>query len=321
MGKVPHGCATTTPATRRLIQQSTEGVQTLAKRLGLTQGTVRKWRRRTSTEEAVRGPKPASTVLTPVEEAAIVLFRQHTLLPLDDCLYALQETLPHLSRSALHRCFQRHGISRLPPADEPAAGAGKALFKAYELGYLHVDFAEVQTEEGKQYLFVAIDRTSKLAFAELQPQATQAIATDFLRRVLPQIPYKVHKLLTDNGIQFRNLPHHTKVGRHPFGQLCDEWGIAQRFTKPAHPWTNGQVERMNRTVKEATIKQFHYETSAQLDSHLQAFLLAYNYAKRLKRLKGLTPHEFICAEWRKNPTIFHRDPTRDPLPHTPVPYS
>ena len=149
MGKIPHGCATTTPATRRLIQQSTEGVQTLAKRLGLTEKTVRKWRRRTTTEEAVRGPKPASTVLTPLEEAAIVLFRKETLLPLDDCLYALQETIPHLSRSALHRCLQRHGISCLPPADAPADGGKKAAFKAYPLGYLHVDFAEVQTEEGK----------------------------------------------------------------------------------------------------------------------------------------------------------------------------
>ena len=89
MGKLPHGCATTTPATRCLIQQSTAGIQTLAKRLGLTPGTVRKWRRRTTTEEAVRGPKPASTVLSPLEEAAIVLFRKETLLPLDDCLYAL----------------------------------------------------------------------------------------------------------------------------------------------------------------------------------------------------------------------------------------
>ena len=115
MGKIPHGCATTTPATRRLIQQSTESLQTLAKRFGIDPKTVAKWRSRTSTEEAVRGPKPASTVLTPAEEAAGVLFRQQTLLPLDDCLYALQESIPHLRRSALHRCFQRHGISRLPP--------------------------------------------------------------------------------------------------------------------------------------------------------------------------------------------------------------
>ena len=151
----------------------------------------------------------------------------------------------------------------------------------------------------------------------MHPQATQAIAVAFLRRVLPQIPYKVHKLLTDNGIQFRNLPQHAHLGRHPIGLLCDEWGIEQRFTKPAHPWTNGQVERMNRTVKEATVKRFHYETNDQLNTHLQTFLRAYNFAKRLKRLQGLTPYEFICAEWQKNPSIFIRDPTHYP----PGPYS
>ncbi len=315
MGKIPHGCATTTPATRRLIQQSTESLQKLAKRFGINEKTVAKWRGRTTTEEAVRGPKPASTVRTPAEEAAIVLFRQQTLLPLDDCLYTLQEAIPRLSRSALHRCFQRHGISCLPPGDGPP-DAPKKKFKDYPIGYLHLDFAEVQTEEGKQYLFIAIDRTSKLAFAALHPHATQAVAVEFLRGVLAQIPYKVAKLLTDNGIQFRNLPHHPNVGRHPIGQLCDEWGIEQRFTKPAHPWTNGHVERMNRTVKEATIKRFHYETTDQLNTHLQPFLRAYNFAKRLKRLHGLTPHEFICAEYRKNPSTFIRNPNH----LTPGPY-
>ena len=53
---------------------------------------------------------------------------------------------------------------------------------------------------------------------------------------------------------------------------------------------------MNRTVKEATIKRFHYETTDQLNAHLQNFLRAYNFAKRLRRLHGLTPYEFICAE-------------------------
>ena len=148
----------------------------------------------------------------------------------------------------------------------------KKKVKHHPIGYLHSDFAEVPTEEGKQHLFSALDRTSKRAFAELHPQATQAIAVEFLRRVLPQIPYKVHKLFSDNGIQFRNLPHHVHVGRHPVGQLRDEWSIEQRFTKPAHLWTNGQVERMNRTVKEATIKRFHYETTDQLNTHLQTFL-------------------------------------------------
>ena len=83
-----------------------------------------KWRKRTTTADATFGPTPASTVLRVEEEAAIVAFRQHTLLPLDDCLYALQETIPHLSRSALHRCFQRHGIKR-----QPLSGKGQNLPK------------------------------------------------------------------------------------------------------------------------------------------------------------------------------------------------
>ena len=122
-----------------------------------------------------------------------------TILPLDDCLYTLQEAIPHLSRSALPRCFQRHGISRLPPSEE-LGETTKKQFKDYPIGYLRVGFTEVQTEEGTQYLFIAIDRTSKLAFAELHPQATQVIAVEFLRRVLPQLPYKVHKLLSNNEI-------------------------------------------------------------------------------------------------------------------------
>jgi hypothetical protein len=96
------------------------------------------------------------------EEAIIVAFRRHTLLPLDDCLYALQPTIPHLTRSSLHRCLQRHGISRLPEVE--GSKPAKKKFKAYPIGYFHIDIAEVQTAEGKLYLYVAIDRTSKFAF-------------------------------------------------------------------------------------------------------------------------------------------------------------
>ena len=110
-----------------------------------------KWRGRTTTEEAARGPKPASTVLTSAEEATSVLFWKETLLSLDDCLYALPEAIPHLSRSSWHRCFQDHGISRLPP-DEAETGRKKALSNTYVLGYLHLGFAQVQTEESNQYL-------------------------------------------------------------------------------------------------------------------------------------------------------------------------
>jgi len=77
-------------------------------------------------------------------------------LPLDDCLYALQTSIPHLSRSSLHRCLQRHNISRLPDVDGEVKPRKK--FKQYPIGYFHIDIAEVRTEEGKLYLFVAIDQ-------------------------------------------------------------------------------------------------------------------------------------------------------------------
>jgi hypothetical protein len=102
------------------------------------------------------GPKaPRSTVLSTEEETLIVEFRRRTLLPLDDCLYALQATIPHLTRSSLHRLFQRHAISRLSTAEGTKP---RRRFKAYALGYVHVDIAEVWTEERKLYMSVAIDQ-------------------------------------------------------------------------------------------------------------------------------------------------------------------
>ena len=115
MGQVLHGSATTTEAVRRAIQHSQESLRALAKRYGVNQKTVAKWRKREGVADLPTGPRePKSTVLTVEDEAIIVAFRRHTLLPLDDCLYSLQATIPHLSRSSLHRCLQRHDISRLP---------------------------------------------------------------------------------------------------------------------------------------------------------------------------------------------------------------
>src|SRR3712207_866933 len=198
MGQVLHGSATTTEAVRRAIQAREESVRALAKRYGISPTTVQKWRKRTTVADERMGPKqPRSTVLSIEEEAVIVAFRRHTLLPLDDCLYALQPTIPHLTRSSLHRCLQRHGIARLPDTDGDKPK--RSRFKAYPIGFFHIDIPEVHTEEGRLYLFVAIDRTSKFAFAQLHEKATRRIAADFLRALVAAVPYRVHPVLTDNG--------------------------------------------------------------------------------------------------------------------------
>jgi Integrase core domain len=66
---------------------------------------------------------------------------------------------------------------------------------------------------------------------------------------------------------------------------------------------------MNRTLKEATVKRFYYETHEHLRQHLTNFVDAYNFARRLKTLKGLTPYEYICSLWTKEPQPFKLNPT------------
>jgi transposase InsO family protein len=246
MGQVLHGSARTTEAVRRAIQHCQASLRALAKRYGINQKTVRKWKARDCVADLRTGPKePRSTVLSVEEEAIVIAFR-HTLLPLDDCLYALQATIPHLTRSSLHRCLQRHGLSRLPEVegDNPE----KKRFKSYLIGFFHIDLAEVRTEEGKLYLYVAVDRTSKFAFVQLVEKANTVTARAFLDALVAAVPYKIEIVLTDNGIQFADLPKNrsgpTAMFRgHPFDRACRSHGIEHRLTKPNHPWTTDVIDK------------------------------------------------------------------------------
>jgi len=174
------------------------------------------------------------------------------------------------------------------PRDQPVPQVAgdkepKRKFKTYPIGYFHIDIAEVQTAEGKLRLFVAIDRTSKFAFVELHREAGKIIAAQFLRNLIAAVPYPIHTVLTDNDIQFTNMAHHKYAFRHIFDRVCDEHGIEHRLTK---------------------IKRYHYDSHAQLTAHLHDFINAYNYGRRLKILRGLTPYEYICKCWTNEPDRF-----------------
>ena len=235
-------------------------------------------------------------------------FRRHTLLPLDDCLYTLQPSVPHLTRSALDLCLPRHGISRLPDieSDKPKW----QLFKPYPIEFSHIDIAEVQTAAGKLYLSVAIDRTNKFAFASLVARATGAAARLFLDELVAVVPYRIHTILTDNGIQFADLPKNrsgptARWRGHPFDRTCQSHGIEHRLTKPNHPWTNpGRTDEPDHqgSNREAISPQ------QPRPPHLADFLAAYNFARRLKTLGGLTSYEYISKVWTSEQERFILDP-------------
>ncbi len=193
-------------------------------------------------------------------------------------------------------------------------------FKQYPIGYFHIDSAHLRTQEGKLYLFVAIDRTSQFAVAQLVEQANRKTARKFLEHLLEVVPYKIPTNLTDNGIEFAERPGNRSsitCSKMRFDLICEANGIAHHLSKPHHSWTNGQVERMNRTIKEATVKRYHDDNHQQLRSHLQAFVRAYNFAKRLKTLRGLTPYEFVCKQWTNEPERLTINPSHQfPGPNT-----
>ena len=222
----------------------------------------------------------------------MVAFRQKTLLPLDDVLGCLGDTIPNLSPSALHRCLQRHCISRLPVEETKDK---RKRFKTYEIGYVHIDSCELRHADGKLIMFLAIDRVSKFTYVEFHDKAGKMAGSAFLRNLVEAFPYKIHIVLTDDGMAFADLPTyrdsqgHGSAGGHIFGRVCIETGIEHRLTKPYYPWTNVQAERINRTIKDATVKIYHYDDLESLKVHVVVFVTAYNFAKHLKSCDGEHP--------------------------------
>jgi len=224
----------------------------------------------------------------------------------------LRERIPKLSRSSLHRCLLRHGILWLPASEIKTTGRGK--FAPTEIGCVHIDIAELRLTEGKLNMFLAIDRISKFSYARFRDDMGKMNGADCLRGVINAFPYKIHTILTDNGMAFadlpknRNEPIHAFLGMHIFGRVCNENGIVHKLAKPYHPWTNGQAKRMSRTIKEATIKAFHCPDLESLKAHGLAFVCAFNFARHLKAPRWKTPYQAVVEAWQKTPAIFNTEP-------------
>ena len=156
------------------------------------------------------------------------------------------------------------------------------------------------------------------------------VAARFLRNPIAAVPCALHTVPTDRAIgtpsvretMARGIPFANRAcDRHAFHRIfhrvCDEHGIEHRLTRLKHPWSRedqktvrgtvfpngGQVERMNRTIEEATVKRLHDDDHDRLRRHLHDFIDAYNFGRRLKTLKGLTPYEFISNDGLQNRTV------------------
>lgn len=218
---------------------------------------------------------------------------------------------PHATRSGLHRCLKRHGVSVLPPRAAPPTAPGKA-FKAYEPGYLHIDvkyLPQMPDEERRRYLFVAIDRATRWVFIRLYTANTAANARRFLNALAKACPLVIRTLLTDNGGAFTDRLFGRRArqpsGEHEFDRLCQALGIEHRLTPVRRPQTNGMVERFNGRISEV-LATHRFQSGEELEATLERYVWLYNHHLPQKALDHLTPIEAMKRWQASHPHLFNR---------------
>jgi transposase InsO family protein len=301
-----HGNATTTPKTRAYIQASRQPVAELVRELGVSETTVRRWKERQDVADRATTPHTLATSFSAEEEEIAVELRTRLQLSLDDILEVMQRCLrPNISRSALHRCLQRHGISKRPP--EPKVETQR--FDPQPFGYVHIDLKHLTRLEGKPaYVVVAIERTTRFVHVEIVEERSAATIATCLERFLAAFGYPVHTILTDNGAEFTDRfgaarwhERERGTGNHPFDKLCQAHAIRHKLTRPYHPQTNGMAERFNRRLGDALNSHPHttanagknrFDNHAQRNAFIHTFVNNYNRT-RLRCLGHKAPAELL----------------------------
>ena len=303
-----HANATTTPRTRAYIQKSSASNSALARELGIHSRTVARWRARQDVLDRSTRPHRLATAITVCEKALIVELRRGLALPLDDITEAMRRCLnPQLSRSGIHRCLQRHGLSARPTLEKTAAVPFHTDAPA---GFIHIDVKYLPPlNRRRSYAYVAIDRATRFVYLEILPNRRAETAAAFLERFLDRFPLKVHRFLTDNGSEFtdrfavdkKDKPLDKPCGAHPFDRACAHHAITHRLTQPFRPQTNGMVERFNRRLAEhldrmpqnRTAHHRRFLDHAERDAYLRSFVTDYNRT-RLRCLDYQAPAEFLA---------------------------
>jgi transposase InsO family protein len=312
MSQVYHSNARTNQHVREIIQKSDLTNVELADKYNVNVKTVAKHRNRDFTEDKSSRPNKIRYALTPLEKELIRVVRTLTWMELDDLVDTMSETIPKANRSNVYRTLKAFEVNRVPKEQKTKA----KKFKEYQPGFLHIDVTYLPKLDGqKYYLFVAIDRATRLLYYKVYENKTADNAVEFLKECKEFYPFYISHILTDNGLEFTDKFSRGKgvvSGNHKFDKECEEQEIEHRLTAPATPQTNGMVERVNGTIKNATIKVEEYNNIDELKSDLTKFLIYYNTNRRhgglRKELKVRTPQEAVKSWFDMEPDIFKISP-------------
>ena len=230
LARRPHGSATTTPSVREAIQASREKNTVLAKRYGVDRKTVAKWKGRPFSSDLQTRPKNPRS-LTLADEVVILAYRWRTRLSLDDSLVRLRRLMPQLSRSALYRCLERHGLSKIGRTNisPPLTSVSLAGPFCFEITADYVDLGGLGVP-----VLLAVEQVTKHAYGEMV-EATPKNTVAFLARLVAEFPQKIDAVTTEICPAFVHVREvfgesMRAVGPHPFAVACSAKGIVHKKT-------------------------------------------------------------------------------------------
>ena len=300
-----HSNSKTNPFLRERIRTSSKSCRQLAEELGVSVSTIHRWKHRDQVHDRSSRPRRVRNSLGP-DCVAVALALRKRCLSLDECLAALQPEFPHVTRASLYRLYGRSGVGRL----RSQARKPFQKFKEYKPGFIHIDTFRVPLLQGKKrYCFISIDRATRLCFLKIYNRKTKKSALDFLEGVFEFYPFKIHRVLTDNGCEYTNRYYKGGIAKqkHPFDRLLEERGVIRKLTKLRTPQTNGMAERMVRMSK-SELRKTRHRSHEEMEQHLIAWSWTFNCFRSHGSLNRRTPLEEARKWYKQEPELFTRHP-------------
>lgn len=309
-----HLNAATNLKQRQAMFDSSQTASDLALTYHVSVPTAAKWKKRPDSQDRPSIPHTIHYAVDPSFWRLIAKVRKRCLFTLDDLVLALSPYVDRLNRDNCFRILKKYRLNQMTVKETKE----RKRFATYKPGFLHIDVFylpkfEVDGKKKRRYCFLAIDRATRLLFLSVYDKKDHEAAADFALRCLSFFPFRIHRVLTDNGREFTLKSAKNRWGKVKvpsfFDVILEAAGVKHKTTKVKHPWTNGMAERAVRTVKDHTVKLFRYETETQMIESLYRFQDHHNLYRKQKVLKGKTPWEMTLRWFVKEPQLFINDPT------------
>lgn len=285
-----------------------KSTKTIMEELGIwSSRTVCKWKNAESIESKSSAPKNPKRVYSMEQLYQLFAVRKYLKLNGDDCLEYLEENFGIIIwRTTWFWYLKEWWLTK-----KEKRKVGK--FKEYDPWYLHIDISYGPYIGWKKaYIYVAIDRATRMVYIEVHENKRAKTASKFLKNVNNFFPFEIEKVLTDNGKEFTSRNHLWKHDlKWLFDKICEEIDIEHRTTKPYTPQTNGMVEKTNDLIKMDTLKRFEYGSYEEIKTEMWQFMVYFNLYRRhwglKKEWKGRTPYDALVYYWKSDIEIKRKE--------------